>query len=195
MQNNDNKFVNRSRHTTSYSRGIHIVFHYLKLSWISCNNGTAGGSSEGSDYCIDNVRSKATHCFAIWCECFHHSASCPSSERYWKGYRPSVSLVCELVDLTLDFLSLVHIACVVWLCWRHMVPDNFQWGNGDGPFSQTSRGALFLVRTVDVVYTDVLGNASPTLAFLRGIGLLWWFDYGLGTGISQVKVAVDCDNG
>jgi transposase len=30
---------------------------------------------------------------------------------------------------------------------------------------------VFFVRTVDVVYTDVVGNASPTLAFLRGIGL------------------------
>ena len=44
-------------------------------------------------------------------------------------------------------------------------------GNGDGSFSQMSRGSLFFVRTVDVVYTDVVGNASPTLAFLRGIGL------------------------
>ena len=38
-------------------------------------------------------------------------------------------------------------------------------------FSQMSRSSLFFVRTVDVVYTDVVGNASPTLAFLRGIGL------------------------
>ena len=38
-------------------------------------------------------------------------------------------------------------------------------------FSQMSRGSLFFVRMVDVVYTDVVGNASPTLAFLRGIGL------------------------
>jgi hypothetical protein len=29
-----------------------------------------------------------------------------------------------------------------------------------------SRGSLFFVRTVDVVYTDVVGNASPPLAFL-----------------------------
>jgi hypothetical protein len=34
-----------------------------------------------------------------------------------------------------------------------------------------SRGSLFLVRTVDDVSTDVVGNASRTLAFLRGIGL------------------------
>ena len=33
-------------------------------------------------------------------------------------------------------------------------------------FFQMSRGSLFFVRTIDVV-----GNASPTLAFLRGIGL------------------------
>ena len=37
----------------------------------------ADGSSEGSGYCIANARSKATtSCFAIWCECFHHRASC-----------------------------------------------------------------------------------------------------------------------
>ena len=82
-----------------------------------------------------------------------------------------MSLVCELVDLTLVFLSLVHVARVVWLGWRHMVPDNFQRGNGDGSFSQMSRGSFFFVRMVDVVYTDVVGNASPTLAFLRGIDL------------------------
>jgi hypothetical protein len=81
------------------------------------------------------------------------------------------SLVCELVDLTLVFRSLVHVARVVWLGWRHMVPDNFQWGNGDGSFSQMSRGSLFFVRTVEVLYTDVVGNVSPTLAFLRGICL------------------------
>jgi hypothetical protein len=34
-----------------------------------------------------------------------------------------------------------------------------------------SVGSLFFVRTVDVVHTDVVGNASLTLAFLRGIGL------------------------
>ena len=52
-----------------------------------------------------------------------------------------------------------------------LAADNFQWGNGDGSFSQMSRGSFFFVRTVDVVYTDVVGNASPTIAFLRGIGL------------------------
>ena len=91
MQNNDNKFINTSCHTTLYSWGIHIAFHYLKLIWISCNQATADGSSEGSGYCIANARSKATSCFAIWCECFLHRASCPSSERYWKGCRPSAT--------------------------------------------------------------------------------------------------------
>ena len=32
----------------------------------------------------------------------------------------------RLCDLTLVFLSLVHVARVVWLGWQHMVPDNFQ---------------------------------------------------------------------
>jgi hypothetical protein len=36
-----------------------------------------------------------------------------------------------------------------------------------------SLGSLFFVRTVDVVYTDVVGNPSATLAFLRGIGKGW----------------------
>jgi hypothetical protein len=31
-------------------------------------------------------------------------------------------------------------------------------------FSQMSRSSLFFVRTVDVMYTDVVGNASPTHA-------------------------------
>ena len=48
-------------------------------------------------------------------------------------------------------------------------------------------------RTVDVVYTDVVGNASSTLVFLRGIGL-GWLAYGLERDISRVKVAVDCDS-
>jgi hypothetical protein len=52
-----------------------------------------------------------------------------------------------------------------------------------------SRGSLFFVRTVEVLYTDVVGNVSPTLAFLRGIGL-GWLAYGLGRDISRVKVAV-----
>ena len=56
-----------------------------------------------------------------------------------------------------------------------------------------SLGSLFFVRTVDVVYTDVVGNASATLAFLRGIGL-GWLGYGLGRNILRVKVAVDCDS-
>ena len=60
-------------------------------------------------------------------------------------------------------------------------------------FSQMSRSSLFVVRTVDVMYTDVVWNASPTLAFLRGIGL-GWLSYGLGRDISRVKVAVDCDS-
>jgi hypothetical protein len=64
-----------------------------------------------------------------------------------------------------------------------MVPDNFQSGNGDGSFSQMNRGSLFFVRTVDVVYTDVVRNASPTLTFLRGICLgvaqLWSVRYRL----------------
>ena len=32
----------------------------------------------------------------------------------------------RLCDLTLVFLSLVHVAHVIWLGWQHMVPDNFQ---------------------------------------------------------------------
>ena len=65
MQNNDNKFVNISCHTTLYSWGIHIARHYLKLIWISCNHATADGSSDRSGYCIANARSKATKsCFA-----------------------------------------------------------------------------------------------------------------------------------
>jgi hypothetical protein len=40
---------------------------------------------------------------------------------------------------------------------------------------------------------DVVWNASPTLAFLRGIGL-GWLGNGLGKDISRVKVAVDCDS-
>ena len=31
--------------------------------------------------------------------------------------------------------------------------------------------SLFFARMVDVVYTDVAGNSSPTLAFTNGIGL------------------------
>ena len=38
-------------------------------------------------------------------------------------------------------------------------------------FTDESRFTLFFVRTVDVVHTDIVGNASPTVAFLRGIGL------------------------
>jgi hypothetical protein len=42
------------------------------------------------------------------------------------------------------FLSLVSVARIVWLGWRHLVPYNFQWGNGDGSFSQMgSRFNLF----------------------------------------------------
>jgi hypothetical protein len=43
-----------------------------------------------------------------------------------------------------------------------------------------SRGSLFFVRTVDVVHAEVAGNTSPTLAFLRGIGLVvgQMFDWG-----------------
>jgi len=41
VQNNDNKFVNTSRHTTLYSSDIHIAFHYSKLIWIACNHATA----------------------------------------------------------------------------------------------------------------------------------------------------------
>jgi hypothetical protein len=108
MQNNDNKFVNTSCHTTLYSWGIHIAFHYLKLIWISCNHAKADGSSEGSGYCIANARSKATTSYsAIWCECFHHRASCPSSERYWKGCRPSTTGMSACNDATSrqDYLS------------------------------------------------------------------------------------------
>jgi len=36
-----------------------------------------------------------------------------------------------------------------------------------------SRGSLFFVWSVDVVYTDVMWNTSPTLAFLRGIDFGW----------------------
>jgi transposase len=32
----------------------------------------------------------------------------------------------QLVDLILVLFSLVHVARVIWLGWRHMVPDNFQ---------------------------------------------------------------------
>ena len=32
----------------------------------------------------------------------------------------------QLVDLILVLFSLVHVAHVIWLGWRHMVPDNFQ---------------------------------------------------------------------
>ena len=49
--------------------------------------------------------------------------------------------------------------------------------------------SLFFVRTVDVVHTDVAGNTLPTLAFLRGIGLVvgrLWSGEGYLTG-------VDCD--
>jgi hypothetical protein len=134
----------------------------------------ADGSSEGSGYCIANARSKATtSCIAIWCECFRHRTSCPSSERYWKGWgrlrvmtprqdrairlahlrnrhvtatETALTTVgnhnchihpktvrnrlhefgLQLVDLILVLFSLVHVAHVIWLGWRHMVPDNFQ---------------------------------------------------------------------
>jgi hypothetical protein len=62
--------------------------------------------------------------------------------------------ICELVDLTLVFLSLVHVARVVWLGWRDMVPDNFQWGYGDESFSQMSRGSLFFVRAGETILTN-----------------------------------------
>ena len=51
-------------------------------------------------------------------------------------------------------------------------------------FTDESRFTLF-VRTVDVVHTDVAGNTSPTLAFLRGIGLVvgrLWSGEGYLTG-------------
>ena len=56
-----------------------------------------------------------------------------------------------------------------------------------------SRGSLVFIRTVNVVYTgsDVVGNTSPMLAFLRGIGVEW-LAYGLGRDISWVKVTVTC---
>jgi hypothetical protein len=48
--------------------------------------------SHSLGYCIAKARLKeTTSCVAIWCECFHHRASCPSSERYWKGCRLSAS--------------------------------------------------------------------------------------------------------
>jgi hypothetical protein len=52
-----------------------------------------------------------------------------------------------------------------------------------------SCGSLVFIRTVNVVYTgsDVVGNTSPMLAFLRGIGV-GWLAYGLGMDISWVKV-------
>ena len=96
---------------------------------------------------------------------------------------------CELVDLTLVFLSLVHVARVVWLGWRHMVQDNFQLGNGDGSFSQMSRGSLFFVERSTLCILTSWG----TLAFLRGI-CLGWLAYGLARDVSRVKVAVDCDS-
>jgi hypothetical protein len=60
-----------------------------KLIWISSNHATVDRGSEGSGYCIVNARAKATCCIAIWCAYFHHRASYLSSERYWKGCRPS----------------------------------------------------------------------------------------------------------
>ena len=69
------------------------------------------GSSEGSGYCIANARSKATtSCFAIWCECFHHRASCMSSERYWKGCRRSRRGCPRVTTLPQDrAISLAHL--------------------------------------------------------------------------------------
>jgi hypothetical protein len=36
---------------------------------------------------------------------------------------------------------------------------------------QMSRSSFFFARTVDVVYTNIVGNALPMLAFMRGICL------------------------
>ena len=56
-----------------------------------------------------------------------------------------------------------------------------------------SRGSLFFVRTVDV-YTDVVGNASPTLALLRGMGLgvarLWSGEGGISHGLKSLLIVI-----
>ena len=85
-------------------------------------------------------------------------------------------------------VSLVHVTRVKWLGWRHMPPEYFQWGNGDRSFSLTSRDSPFFVRMVDVVYTDVVGNVSPTQALLRWIGLVvdqLWSGVEYLTGLSH----------
>ena len=57
-----------------------------------------------------NARSKATtSCFAIWCKCFHHRASCPSSERYWKGCQPSATGTSARNDATSRAIQLAHL--------------------------------------------------------------------------------------
>ena len=38
-------------------------------------------------------------------------------------------------------------------------------------FLLTSLASLIFAQMADVVYTDVMGNASPTLAMTNGIGL------------------------
>ena len=57
------------------------------------------------------------------------------------------------------------------------------------PFLLTILASLFFARIVDVVYTDVTGNASPTLALTNrivlGMAPLW-------SGKALGKITVDC---
>ena len=61
--------------------------------------------------------------------------------------------------------------CVVWRGWRRMRPGYFRWGSGDEFFLRTSLGSLSIAQMVDVVCTDVAGNALPTSVLSNGIGL------------------------
>jgi hypothetical protein len=72
----------------------------------------------------------------------------------------------RLCDLTLVFLSLVHVAHVIWLGWQHMVPDNFQWGNGRH-YAQTVGNPSSISRTTDKtlyggkIHTKLQSNLLP----------------------------------
>ena len=71
-----------------------------------------------------------------------------------------------------------QVVCVIWPGWLHMHThpppplQNFQWGSVEtGPFILTSPVSLFFVQIVDVAFTNVVENASPTLSLSRGIDL------------------------
>jgi hypothetical protein len=62
-----------------------------KINVRTTSSQTKLAQSFSHSFWVNVVIAYRTSCFAIWCECFLHRASCPSSERYWKGCRPSAT--------------------------------------------------------------------------------------------------------